>query len=89
MVEVLEALRDHPDGITGYQIRRITKVNGPTVYNVLKRLDEDGWVASRREPSPFPGSPDRKITFLTDLGKEKIHEVLQRRSLGGGLVGRG
>lgn len=89
MIAVLQALRDHPSGITGYQIKRLTKVNGPTVYNILRRFDADGWITSRPEPSPFRGSPDRKPTILTDLGKEKLGEVLQRRNLGGGLVGRG
>lgn len=63
----------------GYQIRRILDegistfwpVNLAGIYPSLRRLEEEGLVAHRMEPSE-EGRPDRKVYEITQPGREEM-----------------
>lgn len=82
LVAVLTTLGEHPEGITGYDIRKQISGHGPTVYNVLSRLKADGWIRIETRRSPFPGSPERKLNILTPLGVRMANEVARHRENG-------
>ncbi|MFD6181364.1 PadR family transcriptional regulator [Streptomyces goshikiensis] len=63
-----------------------------TVYPILDRLAERGWVKSWDETSPHPGRPARRYYELTDVGRLQATEALaahreQRSRLGIDLAG--
>lgn len=70
---VLNHLQQQPDH--GYQIvQRLKMLDGldvreSTVYPILARLKEDGFVVVRHEPSP--AGPSRRVFRLTATGRER------------------
>ena len=48
------------------------EVKGGTLYPILARLEDSGWVASAWEPGV--GGPGRKVFHLTDAGRARLHE---------------
>lgn len=89
LVRVLDLLGNNPQGISGYEIRKTLNIQGPTVYVMLGRLVEDGWVSTQPQPSPHNGSPPRKIIKLTELGQSKAAEINERADYASRHVVRG
>ncbi|MFI0479395.1 helix-turn-helix transcriptional regulator [Actinomadura sp. 9N215] len=78
-IDIAEALWKHPPGLHGYEIKKLTKRSGPTVYNNLDRLRELGWSDNQWDTrNPRPGRPPRRIHQLTPQGRAKVHELLVR-----------
>jgi DNA-binding PadR family transcriptional regulator len=63
----------------GYQLKRVLDegissfwpVNLAAIYPSLRKLEEEGLVESRREPSA-EGRPDRKVYTITDAGRAAL-----------------
>jgi DNA-binding PadR family transcriptional regulator len=63
----------------GYELKRVLAegislfwpVNLPAIYPSLKRLEQEGLVAHRTEPTP-EGRPDRKVFTITDAGRTEL-----------------
>lgn len=73
MLEVLRCLLEAPEPCrvrTGYEIMRDTGLNNSTVYQILHRLEEAGWLVSGEEPATEKGRPPRRCYRFTDLGLE-------------------
>ncbi|MEV4041481.1 PadR family transcriptional regulator [Streptomyces sp. NPDC049744] len=64
-----------------------------TVYPILDRLEQHGWVTSYKESEPHPGRPARRYYELTASGRAQAGESLAareaRRSRRWGLAGGG
>ncbi|MEU9570231.1 helix-turn-helix transcriptional regulator [Streptomyces massasporeus] len=91
-IAVLEALlsatSDRP--AWGLSICRSADLGPGTVYPILDRLAERGWVASREETTPHPGRPARRFYELTGTGRQKANAALEDRRVrrfGLGLAG--
>lgn len=53
---------------------------GPgTVYPILDRLSERGWITSRDEDGPHPGRPARRYYQLTEDGRALAQAALEAR----------
>jgi PadR family transcriptional regulator, regulatory protein PadR len=64
----------------GWAIMRIVKRSGPTVYGVLDRLEDAGWVSGRWEERPrTEGSPRRRYYRLTPTGVTAARGLLAAR----------
>lgn len=64
----------------GWLIMRDTKRSGPTVYGVLDRLEDMGWITGRWEHEhPEPGRPRRRLYRLTPNGETEACELLSER----------
>ncbi len=81
---VMNTLATEPAGLTGYQIGTRTGLNRPTVYRMLDRLVQDGWVTAQ----PVEGTTS-KVMNLTDLGRSKAEEVRNRPAHARQFVPRG
>lgn len=92
LLDVLEvlvaALADGGDQ-HGWAIMKATRRSGPTVYGVLDRLEDMGWVAGQWEAqNPDPSRPRRRFYQITPTGRieatklllEHRPESLRRRS---------
>jgi PadR family transcriptional regulator PadR len=74
ILKVFSALWDsRPDDLSGAEISRATGLKSGTLYPVLVRLEQAGWLASRWEaddPKAL-GRPRRRFYWLTALGVAK------------------
>ena len=92
MADVLRALRDGRR-VHGWEVARLCGQSPPTVYRVLQRLCEAGWVDYEWEAhNPEPGKPRRRFYWLTEDGRVGARAVLRARTAAersAGVVRRG
>lgn len=60
----------------GYEILRETGLTSGSVYPILHRLEEAGWLVSAEEPSPEKGRPPRRCYRFTELGEAEAKKAL-------------
>ena len=76
---VLEAIMDRRGaGISGAEITKTAKLKSGTLYPILTRLEEAGWLSSEWEdvdPSEI-GRPRRRLYKVTSVGIEKAQKQL-------------
>ncbi len=62
----------------GYELMKLADVSSGTLYPLLARLTDDGWLESRWEESEFPGKPARQMYRLTATGRVRARHALER-----------
>ena len=77
---VCRALLDaHPEPVWGYDLMMGSDNKGGTIYPILRRLEESGWVNSEiEEAEPEHGRPPRRYYFLTELGESSIRKKFEQ-----------
>ena len=81
-VLVLEALLHDPLGwVHGYDISLRTGLKSGTLYPVLMRLSERGWLDSRWEQPEDNGRPRHVYRFTSGGCKRALAVVAERRSV--------
>lgn len=60
----------------GYGLSQITRLKSGTLYPILTRLHESGWLETKWEPSTEPGRPPRHLYRLTALGRSEAKRML-------------
>lgn len=83
LLDVLEvflvAFRDDSE-LHGWVIMKAAKRSGPTVYGVLDRLEDAGWITGRWEDQhPEPNKPRRRFYRLTPTGVIEAEAILAAR----------
>lgn len=77
---MLEATADNNRELHGWAIMRAVGRSGPTVYGVVDRLEDAGWIVGRwEEANPQPGKPPRRLYHLTGEGIKSARELLAQR----------
>jgi PadR family transcriptional regulator PadR len=83
-LKVLTALMSQAqDEISGAEIARSTKLASGTLYPILLRLEEAGWVESRWEtekPQEL-GRPRRRLYQVTGVGMRKARSAFREMLL--------
>ncbi|MFF0458500.1 PadR family transcriptional regulator [Nocardia africana] len=78
LVMVLDKLLDSPrDAFYGYDLSKSTGIKSGTLYPLLVRLEEAGWLESGWEQTEVEGRPRRRFYKLTVEGLEGAHGVLR------------
>ena len=62
----------------GYDLMKRADLSSGTLYPLLARLAEDGWLESRWEESELPGKPPRQLYRLTASGRIQARQALER-----------
>jgi PadR family transcriptional regulator, regulatory protein PadR len=76
----LRASRDDDGELHGWAIMKATKRSGPTVYGVLDRLEDCGWITGHWEDqNPEPSKPRRRFYRLTPVGATAARQLLLDR----------
>ncbi|MFK0173434.1 PadR family transcriptional regulator [Streptomyces sp. NPDC090306] len=75
---LLSATADRP--AWGLSIIRDADLGPSTVYPILERLQERGWITSREETGPHPGRPARRYYELTGTGRMQAAQALAARA---------
>ncbi len=83
LLDVLEAFLDafeQGQELHGWAIMRSTKRSGPTVYGVLERLEDRGWIVGSWEEQPADANtPRRRYYRLTPTGKAFAQQTIAQR----------
>jgi PadR family transcriptional regulator PadR len=83
LLDVLEVfLQAHNDDreLHGWAILKATRRSGPTVYGVLDRLEDAGWITGRWEDqAPNANTPRRRLYRLTPTGTTAAEDLLTAR----------
>lgn len=76
---VLVAFLDSPRSWQyGYELMKVADLSSGTLYPLLARLSENGWLESKWEQSEHPGKPPRQLYRLTASGRIQARESLER-----------
>ena len=62
----------------GYDLMKVAGLSSGTLYPLLARLTENGWLESRWQESEFPGKPPRQLYRLTATGRIQARDALER-----------
>ena len=62
----------------GYDLMKAAGLSSGTLYPLLARLTDDGWLESRWEESELPGRPPRQLYRLTATGRVQARGALER-----------
>jgi len=62
----------------GYDLMKVADLSSGTLYPLLARLTDDGWLESRWEESELPGKPPRQLYRLTATGWIQARHALER-----------
>ena len=62
----------------GYDLMKAADLSSGTLYPLLARLSDDGWLESRWEESEFAGKPPRQLYRLTAAGRVQARSALER-----------
>jgi DNA-binding PadR family transcriptional regulator len=62
----------------GYDLMKVAALSSGTLYPLLARLSQDGWLESRWEESELPGKPPRQLYRLTATGRMQARHALER-----------
>lgn len=82
-------LQTYPSHTYGYDLSKATELRSGTLYPILQRLHEQGYLDARWEESPHPGRPPRHIYRLSDAGLKLArarHDPQPLRRLKGALT---
>ncbi|UBV43915.1 PadR family transcriptional regulator [Deinococcus taeanensis] len=72
---VLGALQStYPQHSYGYDLSKSTGLKSGTLYPILQRLHEQGYLDAQWEESPHPGRPPRHTYRLTHAGLQLARE---------------
>ncbi|MFG3257617.1 PadR family transcriptional regulator [Streptomyces sp. NPDC048172] len=74
---LLSATEDDP--AWGLKICEEADLGSGTVYPILDRLTEQGWITGREETGPHPGRPARRYYELTAFGLRATREARTRK----------
>lgn len=88
LLKVLSVMQEDPGtAMYGLQLSRSTGLKSGTLYPLLDRLEEVGWVESRWE-TPDPTArrhPRRRYYSLTGTGVHEARHILAEYGMAGGL----
>ena len=78
VVEVFfRAFKDGDQPLHGWIIAKTVKRSGPTVYGVLDRLENAGWITGQWENQHSDtNTPRRRFYHLTRKGREEVGNLL-------------
>jgi DNA-binding PadR family transcriptional regulator len=62
----------------GYDMMKVADLSSGTLYPLLARLAEDGWLESRWGDAERPGKPARQLYRLTATGRIQARHALER-----------
>ena len=62
----------------GYELMKVADLSSGTLYPLLARLTEDGWLEARWEEPELAGKPPRQLYRLTATGRVQARHALER-----------
>ena len=80
---LMQAHDDEAGDLHGWAIMKAAGRSGPTVYGVLDRLEDLGWISGDWEQeNPDPSKPRRRLYRITAAGAAGARSLLRERRPG-------
>ena len=77
-IAVLEALKGNGHTWSyGYDLSRVTGLKSGTLYPILTRLHDEGWLENKWEQAVEPGRPPRHLYRLTAVGSSAASQAVK------------
>ncbi len=76
-IAVLSELLQAREPVWGRAILDSTTLKSGTLYPILRRLEDEGWVSSEWESGQPPGRPRRRYYTLTPDGRAAAVQVIE------------
>jgi len=84
---VLQALRQSArDWSHGYDLSKLTRIKSGTLYPILSRLHDEGWLETRWEELREPGRPPRHLYRLSAAGSRAANRILEAAAVNMGSL---
>jgi len=81
--ELLAAYAAGDDDVHGWAIMKATRRSGPTIYGILDRLEDMGWIEGRWEiQENDQAGPRKRFYSLTPSGLAGVQVILRERRPG-------
>ena len=74
-IKILNCLSDAPQGLHGYGLMKAAGLASGTLYPILARLAERGWLEKNWDMDPEASGPPRRIYTLTPVGRAQLDEL--------------
>ncbi len=76
-LKILTCLAGSPGGLHGYALMKDAGLASGTLYPILGRLANRGWLDKAWETGDDETGPPRRIYKLTDLGRGQLKHYIQ------------
>lgn len=71
---ILKSLSNSPEGLHGYALMKASGLASGTLYPILTRLTERGWLEKAWDMDEETSGPPRRIYTLTNLGRKQLEQ---------------
>lgn len=78
-MRILNCLVGNVDGLHGYGLMQDSGLASGTLYPILKRLSDRGWLVKKWDTPSDDSGPPRRIYKLTDLGRKNLEGLRQEQ----------
>ena len=80
-LKILDCLTRSPDGLHGYALMKASGLASGTLYPILARLADRGWLTKQWETGEDISGPPRRIYSLTPVGRAQFEGVRDQTNL--------
>ena len=81
-LKILNSLAAAPNGLHGYALMQASSLASGTLYPILKRLTDRGWLEKHWESGEDVTGPPRRIYTLTALGRTELKSYSSAEPVG-------
>ena len=74
---LFNTVKDFPDGLTYYDLKKFGKIPHSKIYRMMKELAEEGYLSIKDDVSKDTGRP-KHLYFLTEKGESKLIDLRQK-----------
>jgi len=80
-LKILDCLSGSPSGLHGYALMKASGLASGTLYPILARLSERGWLGKTWETGEDISGPSRRIYTLTPVGRAQLKDLMENNPL--------
>lgn len=80
-LKILECLSASPGGLHGYALMKASGLASGTLYPILGRLSERGWLEKHWETGEDVSGPPRRIYTITSVGRTQFESSTETSDL--------
>jgi len=80
-LKILNCLSGSPGGLHGYALMKASGLASGTLYPILGRLSDRGWLEKAWETGEDISGRPRRIYTLTQVGRAKFNDLTENHSL--------
>ena len=79
-LNILNCLSEASEGLHGYALMKAAGLASGTLYPILARLADRGWLEKSWETGPETSGPPRRIYTLTPVGRAQLKALSETKT---------